>query len=709
MSEHDETPFLSMWLGNFYEPFYSSRDAVRAALEDIAGMGFTSVNLDSKAWQDFYDRAAGAPASPYVDMQEFMMGEAARMGLDYTFLALYLNGDNLYPNVRDVPAVRGEEPVSVSGSPMHTYLYSSPRAQEAMRQHVANLLRLYGAGIRRRPDGRAVMQTMFEPIPRPSFDAAGQERYRTWLADRYGGDVDLLAKRYQLPVASFADLAPDQYWLRPEELSWVGCALPAAGDVERRTPEFHTWVDNQTYLGAELLAYFATMRGHWRRTSPPLYVEPMLHQWGYLFNPPDHVDWQTGQRALDPFRVARHVDSVLFIANPLNAEGLPDPYVLSVEGAAARGANGGRRFTAGLYLGRHVEADVYASLSPAEAIATQVAAGADGFHVYGYSGLDDGGVLWRTDELFRDSVRAGMEWARRAIPLLTEPRDREVALLLPAETVFYLPGGLDPEGRERTDLLGWFRQAADLGWNVDVVHPDQVIAGALGEYRHLLVPSNPLYGVGGYGDWYLGEAGGNPVLEAAVHDFAAAGGTVLHGPRSELARRAFGIAEEEVAFDAIAWEEDLVPHGWSTTALTSDGEPLARFVGSGRPAILRTPVGDGAVISFGFEYGYAYARRSTPTVPWGYGRREMHPLGLLTRTPVEAVIGRAPNAPLPPVRGVEVARFGSKAVVVNHRPSPLDLTSFGGTSVPLLGEHRGERPGWVAAHSAALLDTKVTR
>lgn len=48
------------------------------------------------------------------------------------------------------------------------------------------------------------------------------------------------------------------------------------------------------------------------------------------------MDWQTGQRALDPFGVAEHLDGVLFIANPLDAEGLPDPYVLSIEAAAAR-------------------------------------------------------------------------------------------------------------------------------------------------------------------------------------------------------------------------------------------------------------------------------------------------------------------------------------------------------------------------------------
>ena len=44
-----------------------------------------------------------------------MMAEMAKQGLDYTCLALYLCGDNLYPNIRSVPPVRGEEPMSANG------------------------------------------------------------------------------------------------------------------------------------------------------------------------------------------------------------------------------------------------------------------------------------------------------------------------------------------------------------------------------------------------------------------------------------------------------------------------------------------------------------------------------------------------------------------------------------------------------------------
>lgn len=80
----DTRPMLSMWFGNFFEPFFSNRESVRQGMADVAELGFTTVNLDSKPWEDFFPRYRGEPASPYVAMQEFMMREAAARGLDYT-------------------------------------------------------------------------------------------------------------------------------------------------------------------------------------------------------------------------------------------------------------------------------------------------------------------------------------------------------------------------------------------------------------------------------------------------------------------------------------------------------------------------------------------------------------------------------------------------------------------------------------------------
>ncbi len=69
-----------------------------------------------------------------------------------------------------------------------------------------------------------------------------------------------------------------------------------------------------------------------------LFIEPNLHQWGYFFNPPGETMWQTGQRALDIYRLSPHVDGTLFIAAPINAENRADAMALSVEGSILRTA-----------------------------------------------------------------------------------------------------------------------------------------------------------------------------------------------------------------------------------------------------------------------------------------------------------------------------------------------------------------------------------
>ena len=680
---------LAIWFGNFFEPFLSNREAMRRGIADVAELGFTTVNLDSKPWEDFFARYRGEAASAYVAMQEFMMEEMSKHGLDYTHLALYLCGDNLYPNIRDVAPVRGEEPMRPNGQPMGTYKYWSPRAQETMVEHVRGLLKLYGKGMSRRDGSRIIMQTMWEPIPKPSFDAEGKQKYLAWLEKRCGGDIARLNQRYGLNAKSFSELQPEEYWLRPEELNWVGCARPKAEDFSRRTPDFYRWLDNQTHLAGVLDDYLAAMKKRWRELEPNLFIEPVLHQWGYFFNPPGQIDWQTGQRALDIYRCAAHVDSVLFISQPLNAENRADAMALSVEGSILRTANAGRSFTGGLYLGRHINGDIYRVVPPAECIGTLIANGAKGLYVYGYSGLDDGGVMFRMDDLFKDSLRTGNHWAAEVIPLLDQPRAKEVALLFPAEMSLYEPLEVDTEGRHRMDLLGWYQQFTDLGWHVDIVHPDQVAAGALTGYTHLVVPHNSLY-----------DLGDNNALETAVKKFVADGGTVFHGPHCELARRVFGIEEEPVAFDCIQWREEVIPHGWSTVAFRG-GKALGKYIQSGKTGIAQTDLGPGRVFSFGFQYGHSYSRRTMPIVPSQYGRREMHPVVLLEKTPVAALAGISPLAPLAPIKGVELARFGNYLVVVNHRSSPVDITSIKiRKAIPQVPS----APGWLAAHSAVCLE-----
>ena len=90
-----------------------------------------------------------------------------------------------------------------------------------------------------------------------------------------------------------------------------------------------------------------------------------------------------------------------------------------------------------------------------------------------------------------------------------------------------------------------------------------------------------------------------------------------------------------------------------------------------------------------------------PIVPSQYGKREIHPVVLLAQTPVATLAGTSPLAPMPPLKGVEFARFGNQLVIVNHRSSPVDIRNIKSkTEIPQVPS----APGWLAAHSAIYLE-----
>ena len=64
--QNSKRTFLSIWFGNFFEPFYSDYEATRKGIAEVASLGFNSINLDSKAWADFFARYRGEPASQPV-------------------------------------------------------------------------------------------------------------------------------------------------------------------------------------------------------------------------------------------------------------------------------------------------------------------------------------------------------------------------------------------------------------------------------------------------------------------------------------------------------------------------------------------------------------------------------------------------------------------------------------------------------------------
>ena len=48
-------PYLNVWFGNFYRPAYDDQAFVAEGMELLKKLGFNSVLLDSKDWEDFRD------------------------------------------------------------------------------------------------------------------------------------------------------------------------------------------------------------------------------------------------------------------------------------------------------------------------------------------------------------------------------------------------------------------------------------------------------------------------------------------------------------------------------------------------------------------------------------------------------------------------------------------------------------------------------
>ena len=125
LDKKTKEPYINVWFGNFYKPAFDDKEFVKDAVSLLKHLGFNSVLLDAKAWEDFAERFEGGEASQYVKMQEFMQKELKCQGMSHEFLALYLNGDNLYPNIRFSPPIYGESVVNPDGSDGKWYRYWS--------------------------------------------------------------------------------------------------------------------------------------------------------------------------------------------------------------------------------------------------------------------------------------------------------------------------------------------------------------------------------------------------------------------------------------------------------------------------------------------------------------------------------------------------------------------------------------------------------
>lgn len=678
-------PYINVWFGNFYKPAFDDEEFVTDAVSLLKRLGFNSVLLGAKAWEDFAERFEGGEASQYVKMQEFMQKELERQEMSHEFLALYLNGDNLYPNIRFSPPIYGESVVNPDGSDGKWYRYWSPKAKDSMIKHVSGLLQSYSENyvkVQTECGEKMPICSMWDPIVAPSFDNEGRERYLNWLEKRYDGSITKLNGAYELHAESFEALKPEEYWF--------SCRYPdresfSEEDVKSQSPCFRVMADNKRWQSEELELYFEDMQKRLKEVNPELLLCPDLTQWGYFLN----VDgamlsgvgmadlWDTAVRGIDLYRLAPFVDAAHFISVPVTPAGDPDCYVTACHHNMMRNMNRNRDFIGGIYWGRFLYNDLYACLTPEEVISSIVASGAAGYSSYGMCGLDDGGVLHRMSQAFNDSLAAGNEWAKQVIPKLGSPKEAEVAILFPSAMALYESMRTENNRERRMDLLGWYKMCCDYGVAVDIVDASllkQDGGKALNQYKVLILPVD---------DCYVAEQ--DTELEEMIVAWNKNGGVLVHGPEQKLAENVADLHCEIHKNDAFLYrgksgkQEKGMLTGTTFVSwnLDTDGEALAVWLTNQKAAVSHHRRGEGEVYSFGFLYGFSYTEKTAPHVPREQRNEELYPLTMLVDDPAKDILENALKRKLVSHRGIETVEFENGTIFINHTSYPYTLPKEG--------------------------------
>jgi hypothetical protein len=658
-------PAYMAWFGNFFEPYFSSEQAVDEGLRDLRDLGLNSIVLDSKLWSDFTRYFRTGEESPYVRMQNYIADQCQELGLGVSFLALFAIGDNLHPEIYDHPPEFVDQPVDFWRRPYRGYRHWSPRQMDAHLRHCLDLYAYIARGAAARAvdeAGRERLPFYFyhSPIFAPSFDEDGRACYLEWLGRNY--TIAQVNARYGTAFRGFDAMAATDYWVYPDHAEEARRYLPTTADYDERSPAVLKYADNQRFKQEVMSRYFAEITRRLREKEPRFYLYAALSQWKYFFSDFVHIQ----NRGWDLWQLGPSFDSPSFITLPVDHHGNVEPYVVPCEMAMLRSAAHDRDFVGSLFLGRYMANDIYAVCSPSEVVASAFGAGATELYFYGYNGLDDGGNFGKWGAPEKASLRRALDWfANVREQAGRRKKMRTVAILFPyaSYTLSAFHTDRDRYAALRGDFLGWYRQFADHGLSPDVLHPSQVKAGDLRGYRYLVVPADPHY-------WAMPD----PELEAEVRAFVENGGILLHGV-SEFAEKALGFSSRHHVADSFGWEEKIVTGSAEFVAYDS-GEIQARYLQDGLAAYVSRRHGRGEVHSFGFHYGYAYGAKEHLPVPRRYKKENHYPLTIAARTPVDALLERS-SVSLGRNRGIEVILFERGTLKINHTPYTFAMESTG--------------------------------
>ena len=661
-------PHFSLWFGNFFEPYYSDRALVDAGMREIAEMGFNSIILDSKLWEDFTAFFTTGEESDYVAMQRYMVEKCAENGMGINFLTLFYNGDNLYPHIRDSKPDLLHPVTGRDGKPMRGYRHWDREQTAAMIEHTVNLyekLAKSAAAKAENEQGEPKIPCYFyhSPVLMPSFDEDGKRRYLAWLKKKYA-DVTALNAEYESAYPSFESADLRELW--PE----MTAGDYAAGNTARM--RMHR--DNMLFRQDELDRFYGELTAGVRKRIPNIFLYDCLSQWKLFL-----TDWvEISERGLDLWRLAKHLDSPSYYTLPADSYGEPNAYAVSFENAILRSAAGEKDPVAGLFLGRYLYNDLYAFVTPGEAIASCFGAGATDLFFYGYSGLDDGGNFGKWEKNRKQSVRKALDWFAEVREIAGKRlRENKAAILFPYASFTLENRRLHDAAFRmgRNDLLGYYQQLADLGINADVLDRSQITAETLAAYRLIVLPAD---------DWY--DLLPDPAMEKALVQYAEHGGLVLCAGASGLSK-AFGVTAAAHPADSFCFEEEMTE--FSPAFYAFDGvEPLGRYLGDGKAILGSKQVGSGKVYFTGFHMGACYCERAQKPVPVAYGRAAQYPLTVTARTPLEAWLKEEGLAG-EPCRGIERVPFENGVLLINHTAYEIEVTEPFETAVAAGGFYDG--------------------
>ena len=590
-------------------------------LDQIRALGFNTV----KTWVD-WATAEPQPSSFHFENLDLLLGLAQQRGLR-VIVQVYLDSapdwvGQKYPDGRFVD--RSGAVIESQSAPGFCIDHPGVRAEivkflSALSRDANRFPALYGWDVWSEP--HVINWAEFPYLVHPEFCYCpnSQKRFRSWLEQKYGS-LDAL----------------NHAWYRGFQ-EWNQVEPPRASTILSYTD----YLDWRAFIDDKLAGDLKTRVDAIRTADTTHFITSHAAVPGLLTSPTD------GYGQPDDWKMAASADFFGTSLYPKHAEST-QPWSwqkLSAGLDFSRSAGEGK----GFWIGELQAGQGVTGMRIAEPVVgndlrfwmwNTISHGAREIAIYAWypmsSGYESNGYgLVNLDGSITERARTAGHSAKiiaaQASSLLdARPAPAQVAILY--NRLSYMVGGTEPSlsklgNAERDSLLGLHRMFLEEQIPVDFIHPEDVVANRLGQYKIVFLPypvmlaRNVADGIRRYV-----ENGGTVVAEArlawndargiASDIIPGAGLDEVFGAREQLIRPADqpememaplpGLpgmaAREKVA--AAGFEEELAP--------AESAQVLARFA-DGQPAMVENSFGKGRAVLVGSFLALAYERQNEPS------------------------------------------------------------------------------------------------